>query len=198
MSGRTTAVLFLILLLLAGFLYWQNQAQIVEEARPEATPTPGTISFLPGIEMADLRRLEIIRTTTGESLHYLYEAGADSPWQVVESEERFQGGMLDVHMSAFLGIRRTHTFAVTPETNLADFGLDPPEYEITIDLYDAENDRVASHTFLIGRRTTTDLAYYAQQPEVPEQIYIIPSGFISNMIDILDMPPIRPLPEETE
>jgi hypothetical protein len=188
MSGRTTAVLFIILLLLGGFLIWQNRREATQETAPEPTPVPGPVLMLPNTEMADVRRLSITRLATGETLNYLYDPNEEEPWQLAEGGERFQGGILDVHVPAFLGLRRTRTISITAETNLADFGLDPPAYEIMIGLAEGENGRIQEHTYFIGWRTVNDIAYYAQEQGVEDQIYILPSGFISNIINILDDP----------
>jgi hypothetical protein len=187
MSGRTTAVLFVILLLLLGFLLWQNQREDSVEATPEPTPPPAFVLMLEGYEMADLRRLQINRPATGESLDYLYNHDEEEPWQMADGGSRFRGGLLDVHVPAFLGLRYTRAISVTAETNLADFGLDPPQYEIMIELV-GENGRIQTYTYTIGQRTISNIAYYAQQEGIPDTIYIIPSGFISNITNILDDP----------
>jgi hypothetical protein len=192
MNGRTTAVLFLILLLLASFLYWQNQDEAPQEATPEPTSTPGSVLLLAGYDMDDLRRLKIIRLASGDTLEYLYDPDEEESWQLAEGGAHFRGGMLDVHVPAFLGLRYTRAISVTLETNLADFGLDPPAYEIMIELVDGENGRVQAHTYFIGDRTITDIAYYAQEEGIEEQIYIIPSGFITNIINFLDAPILPP------
>lgn len=192
MSGRTTAVLFLVLLLLAGFLYWQNQGETTQEATPAPTLTPGSVPLLAGYDMDDLRRLKITRLATGDTLDYLYDPDEEESWQLAEGGARFRGGMLDVHVPAFLGLRYTRAISVTLETNLADFGLDPPAYEIMIEFVDGENNQLQMYTYFIGQRTITDIAYYAQEKGIEEQIYIIPSGFITNIINFLEAPILPP------
>jgi hypothetical protein len=188
MSGRTTAVLFVILLLLVGFLLWQNQRQDTVEATPEPTPPPAFVLMLEGYEMANLRRLQISRPATGDLLDYRHDPDEEEPWQMADGGDRFEDGLLDVHVPAFLGLRYTRAISVTAETNLADFGLDPPQYEIMIELVGGENGRIQTYTYTIGQRTINDIAYYAQQEGIPDTIYIIPSGFISNITNILDDP----------
>jgi hypothetical protein len=192
MSGRTTVVLFVILLLLGGFLLWQNQGEETVEVTPEPTPAPAFVLMLDDYEMADLRRLRISRPASGETLDYRYDPNEEEPWQLADGGSRFRGGMaLDVHVPAFFGLRYTRALSVTAETSLADFGLDPPQYEIMLELV-GENGRMQTYTYAIGQRTINNLAYYAQQEGIPDTIYIIPSGFISNITNILD-DPILPL-----
>jgi hypothetical protein len=191
MSGRTTAVLFVILLLLAGFLLWQNQREDAVEATPEPTPPPAFVLMLDGYEMADLRRLTISRLASGETLDYRYDPDEEEPWQLADGGSRFRGGLLDVHVPAFLGLRYTRAISVTAATNLADFGLDPSQYEIVLELV-GENGRTQTYTYTIGQRTISELAFYAQQKGIDDTIYIIPSGFISNITNILDEPVFPP------
>lgn len=188
MSGRTTAVLFVILLLLGGFLLWQNQREETVDATPEPTPAPAFVLLLDGYEMANLRRLRISRPATGDQLDYRYDPDEEEPWQMADGGNRFRGGIMDVHVPAFLGLRYTRALSVTAETSLADFGLDPPQYEIMIELVEGENGRMQTYTYTFGQRTINNIAYYARQEGIPDTIYIIPSGFISNIINILDDP----------
>ncbi len=192
MSGRTTAVLFVILLLLAGFLIWQNQQEDEPEiATVQPTPRPGPVIMLADYEIADLHRLAVTHVTTGAALDYLYDHEAQPRWRLAEGGEPFEGGMMDVHVPAFLGLRYTRAIDITEQTSLADFGLDPPEYEITIELR-GENGRWQTYTYHIGGRTIDQLGYYVQQEGVDDLIYIIPSGFISNITNILNDPILPP------
>jgi hypothetical protein len=128
MSGRTTAVLFVILLLLAGFLIWQNQQEDAPEiVTAHPTRPPGPVTMLSDYSMADLHRLTITHLATGESLDYLYDPQEEQTrWRLAEGSDPFLGGMLDMHMPAFMGLRYTRTIDITAQTNLTDFGLDPP------------------------------------------------------------------------
>lgn len=190
MSGRTTAVLFVILLLLAGFLIWQNQQEDAPEiVTAHPTRPPGPVTMLSDYSMADLHRLTITHLATGESLDYLYDPQEEQTrWRLAEGSDPFLGGMLDMHMPAFMGLRYTRTIDITAQTNLTDFGLDPPEYEITLELR-GENGRLQTYTYHTGGRTIDGMGYYVQQEGVDDLIYIIPSGFISNIVNILDNPP---------
>lgn len=190
MSGRTTAVLFVILLLLAGFLIWQNQQEDESEiVTAHPTRLPGPVTMLSDYSLADLHRLTITHLTTGESLDYLYDPQEEQTrWRLAGGSDPFLGGLLDMHMSAFMGLRYTRTIDITAQTNLADFGLDQPEYEIMLELR-GENGRIQPYTYYTGGRTIDGMGYYVRQEGVDDLIYIIPSGFISNIVNILDNPP---------
>lgn len=193
MNKRTTAVLFVILLLLIGFLLWQAWQQSDPATSdlmttPLPTPLSGPVLMLEEYSLANLRRITITHLATNHTVDYLYQPDEEQPWQLASSDGPVPSELLTIHVRAFLGLRYTRALSVTASTNLADFGLDPPEYEIMIEVAE-ENGRLQSITYTIGQRTVTDIAYYTQQKGHPNTIYIIPSGFISNVINILNNHP---------
>ncbi len=193
MSGRTTAVLFVILVLLAGYVYYQNQQE--PAATPLPTPLPATpeqFSLFTNATIDQVTQLEIYRAEDGVTA--VFGRDAQKNWvQTVPTTTQVISSTLELQTTGLINLRTTQSFA--PELNpAAAYGLDIPDYTISL-FASREDGATVRYHLLVGNKTPTGSGYYVQKEGDP-RFHIVSVGVIQNMVALLDNPPI-PLPTAT-
>jgi len=188
MSWRTTAVLFVILLLLGGYVYYQGQQE--PSVEPLATPLaqPEQVELV-GATVEEVNRLDITRLEDATSASFSRdETGA---WfQSVPTNTEVISQTMNTQISGLATLRSNRTLPADANPP-ATYGLDEPGYEII--LATTRDERTVRTTLLVGNETPAGDAYYVQKRNDP-RVHIVPIGVIQNMIDLLENPP---LPEPT-
>ena len=183
MSWRTTGVLFLMLLVLGGIVYWQQQAAGPTEPTPAPASGAGTfaetVPLLPDLTTDDVQRLEVSRTGSGDRRTYQQEEGI---WtQTVPTTTQVLSSTIVTALQSLLdaGSRRT----LSPDANPLDaYGLAEPGSTIVIAA--RRDGATARHTFYVGNLTPAGDAYYLQKAGDP-RIHIVASFPINNILDLL-------------
>lgn len=190
MIRRSTWVLLIIFaVILLGAVIWQSTiGQQNGSGEPTATIKPVEMLFnLP--EDAVITQV-IIENQDGNRIVFGRDA-EDSPWQIIEPDP---SGDVDSEaiQNAIDRLSRT-TVDLTIETfaDLSPYGLDIPQYKISIILADG-----AQHDILVGSMTVTQDRYYLMldggNPKVVSKFAI------EDLINMLDTPPILPTPTPTQ
>lgn len=190
MIRRSTWIaLSIFLLALAGTWAWTRSR---ENAGPSETATPAPESLWT-IEADTLSGFQV-RRLDGEGV----VAGArdsEQGWVLTEPEAvPAQAGLVEQAMTSLLSPAPARVFT---SVDLSEFGLDQPEFEITLHRESGEDKIV-----LIGDASPTSSGYYAMLPE-SETVYLLRSFVVDSVIGFIDEPPIAeptptPNPSETE
>jgi hypothetical protein len=192
MSWRVTAVLFLILLLLGGYVYWQqNQETILEEVEPFPTSPAQTETapLFPNLVADEVIRLEIVDLAADLAVTFMRED--DGRWyQTVPTRTEVISVTLENHSRNLVNLtsRRVLPAGANP---LAAYGLDNPAHELIV--ASQQGERVVLQRLLIGNLTPTNDAYYAQRPG-NDRVYIVAAFSLDNILSLRERPPhLQPL-----
>jgi hypothetical protein len=167
-------------LVLAGALYWQQNAQAPGGA--EATPVPTQAVLFPVVvdQISQLR----VEESAGESL--LLVQDADGLWQLVEpSGEETDQAQVETRLSQLTSWRVRSS--LEPAGDLSIFGLDSPDYRVSLSTFAGQEYHLA-----IGDVIPTGDGYYVQMNENPPQV--VNKNNIDTFLGILYEPPIPPAP----
>ena len=169
------------LLVLAGAVYWQQQAQAPAEA--DGTPAPAQAPLFP-LTLEEISGLRV-EGAAGEAL--LLEQGPEGLWHLGDPP----GGaanpaQVDSRLVQLASMRvRTN---LEPATDLSIFGLDSPDYRVIVFTSAGQQYHLA-----IGDLTPTGDGYYVQMNENPPQV--VNKNNIDTFLGILSDPPVAPTPE---
>lgn len=193
MSGRTTAILFVILLVVAGAAYYVSRQEPAVEETPTAAPTEATTALVSGVTVEGVRQLELRNLAEEDAAVFVQEAGVWS--QSVPTQTQVISATMNSYLQglAMLTSRRT---LPTSAGEAADFGFDSPTYEITLSAAD-EGGQSRRFVLLLGDTTAADDGYYVQRQGDP-RIHIVNKTVLDNVLNLLATPPIPlPTPEPT-
>jgi hypothetical protein len=186
MSWRTTGILFLVLLLVGGVVYWQSQSADQDAATPTPALAPGTfnesVRLVPDVAREDVVRLEISRFPTGEQVVYEQEEGS---WtKTVPTTTQVISSTVNTPLQSLLDASSRRT--LPPDANPAEaYGLAEPS--ATIIVATRREGAIVRHTFYLGNLTPAEDAYYLQKAGDP-RIHIVASFALNNMLDLLASP----------
>ncbi len=171
MNFRLTLVLLIVLVLLAGAVYYV-------QATP-ATPTPAAktasvLSFLP----SDATQIE----ATGQGKTVVVARGDDGKWLLKQPE---QGPADQVRVDSLLSALGTLTATRTIDApaSLAEFGLDQPKVQAKVTLKSGQ-----TPTLLVGDQNPDKTSYYAKLPDQPA-VYMISVATGGDLSRLLTDPP---------
>ncbi len=190
MSWRTTAVLFVILLALGGYIYYQNQQEpeTVTETEPVGTlppPTPERFSLI-RTTLENVQGLNVTHLEDGTQAQFLREE--QGAWaQTVPTTTQVISQTMETYMTGIINMQTTRSFA-GDENPLSTYGLDAPAYNISIAAFQ-DDISIVRITLLIGNKTPTGSSYYVQLDGDP-RVHLAPIGPIDNMINLIDNPPL--------
>jgi hypothetical protein len=193
MSWRTTAVLFIVLLILGGYVYYQGQQEPEPIPLPtEGAPTPEQFSLFANATIDQVEKLEIYRSEDGVTAAFTRDE--QKTWmQTVPTTTQVISNTMELQTTGLLNLRTTQTFA--PDLNPASaYGLDVPDYTLSL-FVGREDGTTALYKLLIGDKTPTGNGYYIQKEGDP-RFHVISLGTIQNMVALIDNPPF-PLPPPT-
>ncbi len=190
MSWRTTAVLFVILLALGGYIFYQNQQEpeAAAETEPVGTlppPTPERFNLV-RTTPENVQGLSVTRLADDTQAQFLRdEQGA---WtQTVPTTTQVISQTMETYMAGMINMQTTRSFA-GDENPLSTYGLDEPAYNISIAAIQ-DGVSIVRITLLIGNQTPTGSSYYVQLDGDP-RVHLAPTGPIDNMINLIDNPPL--------
>lgn len=186
MNWRTTGVLFFLLLVLGGIVYWQQQAAGPAEPTPTPALGPGTfaetVPLLPDVAIDDVQRLEVSRDAGKDRRIYEQENGI---WtQTVPTTTQVLSPTIVTPLQSLLdaGSRRT----LSPDANpLEAYGLAKPGSTIVVAV--RREGATARHTFFVGNLTPAGDAFYLHKAGDP-RVHIVTSFPINNILELLPDP----------
>lgn len=191
MNWRTTAALFVILVALAGVVFWQSrQDDGSAQATPAAAaPTSVTTPLFPGATAADLQRLEIERAEDGAAVHF--QRRDDGAWtQTVPTTTLVISQTLESAAATLLSANSRRTLA--PDLNpLSAYGLDEPSATILFAVRRAGVDgagQTVRHTLLVGNPSPAGNGYFAQKVG-DRRVHILSTTAVDAILGLLDNPP---------
>jgi hypothetical protein len=179
MKTRTTAILVLIFLGLAGYVYL---VELRHASPPEpSAAAPATLWELPADQIVALtvrgndQETRLVRSAAGE---WMLEAPT--------AELADQGRVRQV-LDRLAGLTPTRVLTETLSP-LEDYGLDRPALEVTLQLADGRSEALD-----IGLPNPQGTAHYAQL-HGSEAIYLLSDWQVRSLQDLLKWPPIQPTP----
>ena len=190
MSWRTTAALFVVLLLVAAVALWQSRSGSNEAETPTPLPpTPVTENPFRNATVEDVTRLDIKR----ESLTASFAHEEDGSWHMtVPTATQVMSVTLtnQVRILINTGSRRT----IAPEENpLQAYGLDEPDSEITLVV--RREEQQVRYQLLVGNETPTGDGYYTLKQGDP-RVYIMSKSLLDGIFGLAESPPL-PQPAAT-
>lgn len=197
MNWRVTAVLFVLVVLVGGYAYYDSQ-----DTTPGPTPTPAApaverIPLLPGVAIDDVTELAVssapgVVTDTLRTEATYFRDATGSWLQVVPTRTVAVSATLDGAVTGLLNLNSRRSLEA-PEGGLAPFGLERPSYELRLTYLADGSPR--SDRFLVGGQTPAGDAYYIQRAG-DERIHLVAPFSIDALLDLLAAPPL-PLPTPT-
>jgi hypothetical protein len=192
-SGRTTAILFVILLVVAGAAYYVSRQEPEVEELPTAAPTEATTTLVSGVTLEGVNRLELRNLAEEDADVFVQEAGVWS--QTVPTQTQVISATMNSYLQGLVMLTSRRTLP-TSAGEPADFGLDNPTYEITFSALD-ESGQSRRFVLLVGNATAADDGYYIQREGDP-RVHIVNKSVLDNVLNLLATPPIPlPTPEST-
>ena len=190
MSWRTTAVLFIILLALGGYIYYQNQQapEAVIESEPVGTlppPTPERFNLV-RTTLEKVQGLNVTRLEDNTQAQFLRDA--QGIWsQTVPTATLVISQTMETFMTGMINMQTTRSFA-GDENPLSTYGLDEPAYNISIAAFQ-DDISIVRITLFVGNETPTGGSYYVQFDGDP-RVHLVPIWPIDNLINLIDNPPL--------
>lgn len=165
---------------------------------PDVTPTAAASNagpIFPDISLTEnqsaINRFEVVNHT--EDTRFLMTKGDDNLWVIEEAANPSDLGVDQTlavgTMSNLASLAATNSFTTE---NLADFGLDSPDYTLT--LMDSEGQ---TYTVQIGNQSPTSPRYYALVNDDTQTVYILPKDIVDNLVRQINQPPYLPSPTPT-
>jgi len=165
--NRSTIIFVVALLAFIVVVLLLNNNQAAAPGDTTATPTSAPVILLPGVDQTTLARLEVRNNTTGDRI-VLTKTNADSPW-LYDNTTRAEPGV-EVASTDGSGTQQadpTALGALIPlltnlnsadsfeDANLANFGLQNPQYTILATTYDG-----AVYLLHVGGQSRVNPRYY--------------------------------------
>lgn len=195
MSGRTTGILFVVLLVVAGIAYLVSRQEpaVEETATPAvAVATPVTSSLISGLSIESVSRLEVNNLQEEDSA--VFEHRATDWFQTVPTQTQVMSATIDSYMQGMVILTSRRTLP-SSAGEPADFGLDNPAYQII--LSGRPVSETVRFTLLVGDATPADDGYYVQKQGDP-RVHIVNKFVMDNLINLLEsVPVLLPTPEPT-
>jgi hypothetical protein len=187
-SGRTTAILFVILVVVGAAAYFVSRQEPEAEELPTPMPTQATTALVSGVTLEGVNQLEIRNLTEEDAAVFVQEAGVWS--QTVPTQTQVVSPTMNSFMQGLVILTSRRTLP-TSAGSPADFGLDTPAYEINLSALH-ESGETRRFILLVGDATSADDGYYLQRQGDP-RIHIVNKSVIDSLLTLLETPPI-PLP----
>lgn len=193
MSGRTLAILFVVLLLVGGAAYFtsQQEPEVAIDPVPTSAPRPETVTLVEEVILEQVARLELRRTEDTAYASFLHEPSG-AWFQTQPTQTALISTTMDTPVSTLINLASRRTLGAD-DNPLSAYGLDAPQYEITLAVRQEETEGTALFKFIVGDETSTGNAYYVQKEGDP-RVHLIAKFTIDNLLDLIDSPPILPSP----
>ncbi len=177
MSYRTTILLFVILALMVGGFWWFALG-------------PGKSGYrAPQVVSADPLAIQRIEVIQGDK-KVVYQKSFLKIWEMQEPRYNVVDSRVIEVATVLLSNLQAQELA-NPSPNLADYGLNPPQFIVKIT--QANNDTT---TLLFGNKTPDGRAYYMMKEGDPK-VYLVATQVGDPILDLFRSPPVTPTPTPT-
>jgi hypothetical protein len=175
---RSTWILLIIFVALAGLLFYLNRQEGASQGDPESmTETSQPVEFLFTDESGVPLGIEI-SDPDGEFVQIM--RNEEGTWMLKQPTETVANqGMAEGAASQVTALRILSTLDLAPEYA----GLVPPSYLVTVDFSSGE-----AFTVEIGDLTPTESGYYARMA-MSDKIQVISKSGIDSLLKLLSNPP---------
>ena len=180
MSFRNTLLLLVVLLLLGGYYYG------VERNQPQRAANEDEGETIWVVKPEEIVRITVRRAGSPEEVVVL-ERDASARWQIVQPEPLAANEALVSNLIPSLAKLGATRIVEQASGDLALYGLQPPQFEVTLTLAQGEK------RLLVGDQNPTKSGYYVQQPDVPA-VYLVPMIPVGDLERWLESPPALPTP----
>jgi hypothetical protein len=189
LNRGTIALIVLSVVAIVAIAIFRNQPPPV--AAPELTPeSTSTGPIFASIDTSTVNRFEVRDNNTGQGTVLTRDAAL--VWAITESAipgtTPVDQARVNTQLGIFTTLSATDRFTAT---NPADFGLDAPDYTITIARLDG-----SAHTVRVGNPNPGASRYYVQVDDQPDVILVQQSA-IASLTSMVTIPPYIPLPTAT-
>ncbi len=185
MDRRITIGVIVVLALLGGYIWY---AFLREGAPPTTpvTPEPTAILFL-SFEFDKVQTLQVRDVKNNKTTRVTRDGDT---WKM-EQPAQGEAFLERVEKLVFDLARVTATRKLNPQSDLAQFGLNPAQYETSLTLQDG-----SAFTILLGNENTGADAFYAMK-NGDAAIYLIDTSIGETIQEFVTMPPYTPTPSAT-
>lgn len=190
MNWRTTAVLFVILAALAGYLYYDSQqgGEVVVDDEGEALTAVATLPLVneriplnEGLTIATVQQLTVSRSS--DSVQASFSQDDSGNWaQTSPQAQAVLSTTLTTQLTGYLTLTSNRVFS-SADNPLSAYGLETPAYQIDISGGDQR------HILYVGNETPPKDGYYVQSLGDP-RVYVVAKGTVDNLINLIDTPPL--------
>src|SRR5919204_5616119 len=177
---RTTIILVVVLVVLAGVAYFLNSNRTSGGTETTATPTPD-VSKLVWQETEPVDSIDVV---SGTKVVLLRKDITSTIWTITQpikadADPYSVGSVAD-------SLKSLQALAVlTSPTNLSQYGLDPRKWQGVVR---ATGSKPTKHTLLIGNTTIDGAGYYVKQQDDPK-VFVVANTTIEPLKSWLDNPP---------
>jgi protein-disulfide isomerase len=188
LNSRTVILLIVSLVVIVAVLLITNPA-----SAPSETPTPvaGSGPVFGDLDQSTISGITITNNATGEQTVLAKDDGG--AWAVTEAtnstDRATDQEAVSTALGVFAGLASSESFTAD---NLADFGLDSPDYTLTMAAADG-----TTYTVLVGNRTPANPRYYALINDDPSTIYAVQQTQVNQLTNLITTPPYVPPPTAT-
>ena len=176
MRFRTTGVLLVIFVVLAGYVFFFERNK-----KPAETPTDKSTWILT-LAQEDVQQLAV----TDQGTTAIVARGGDNLWYVggVGGQEA-DATRVDTLIASLVDLKSARTLTQTTES-LAAFGLEPPAITVTVGLSGTQQE-----VLFVGDKNPQGSQYYMQHKgQTP--IYLVYSAVVDDLKGLVSNPPYKP------
>ncbi len=181
MKYRNTVIVLVVLALLAGYVYYDQQ----QSASNATTPTP-----VPEVKILDLNADDVTGLQVSGPVSRTVAHKDNGAWLMDEpSKEEADTARLNNLVAQFVKLKATRALTETP-SNLAPFGLVTGTLTLTLQLKDR------AEVVRFGDTTLGGGSNYAQHVGDPK-VYLVSPTLLGDAQRLLSTPPKKPTPTPT-
>ncbi|MEW5986864.1 MAG: DUF4340 domain-containing protein [Chloroflexota bacterium] len=193
MNWRTTGILFILLIVVGGYVYWSGR----QPATPEPTSTPAfapqpTTKFITGLTVETVTRLDVRRFEDDSFASFGRDLDTGAWAQTTPTATQVVSNTMNNYVTGLINLVSRRTLE-EGQGSLSDYGLDAPAHEIT--LAGQRDGQTIHYRFLIGATTPSDDAFYVLR-QGDERVHIVNKLVMENITNLLDKLPL-PVPTPT-
>lgn len=189
MNWRTTAILFVVFLIVAAGAYWQSQQEsdpLASDLTPKGTAAPTLepeTPLLPGLTMESAQAITVTNLITPSQVVFIY---ANEVWTKTIPAGSYADDRVGVSLSYLFQATARRKLEV-PAERLGEYGLDNPAYQIELTTQQGATRTI--HTFWVGDETINGDGFYLQAAG-DNRVYLTPKWLIESSLELLTPLPL--------
>ena len=185
MSWRTTAILFIVLVLVGGLVYLQSRQDDASTAAPTAlATTPDSVDLFAGVDAANVVRLDVRPNGDTEASFTQEEDGGwfmTVPTATTVISQTVTNSLMGLINT---GSRRTFT---ADENPLDVYGLVEPTREVVFAV--RREEQLVRYRLQVGNETPAGDAYYVLK-EGDQRVHLLTKSPLDSIFELATQPPL--------